>query len=453
MSMYPHASLVQRYSRQMLVPQMNAMNGQIALQNSKVIVIGAGGIGSSVILYIAGAGVGTLSIVDFDCVEESNLHRQVIHDTEGAKNSINKAASAAARVNTLNPHIYCEYIQEKLDRTNAMSILSRMKYDTVVDATDNFEARYIINDACNQLGLALVSGSAVGMEGQITVFSPMSGFACYRCLYPNPSSAESCRSCDNAGVVGPVPGVIGTLQAIEVIKFLVKNKLSQEDSNQSSKLRVLIGRQLYFDATTSEFHEFGLPKRNPECMSCKHLYSALDSDKEESALKLFGEIIDSNASTNQANVPNLPKESRVSASEYFSTVLQSKVPHVLLDVRSIIQFNIVSLKYSFGFDDEDVPVYLLNVPYGELLKSSREVDQKSLNFLKEAIFSRSDVDPLPVYVICRRGIDSVRATHLLLSLDLLKTSSEVSHRILRVFNVEGGLNAWHFQVDSSFPHY
>ena len=184
MSLHPNATLVQRYSRQMLVPQMEGMTGQLALQNSKgnraflifcecgcacadvnislltVMVVGAGGIGSSAILYMAGAGVGSLTLVDFDVVEESNLHRQVIHDSESARSDTYKAHSAQSRVKSLNPHITCDVVLEKLTRNNAIEVMSQKGYDVVIDATDNFDARYIINDACNQMSIPLVSGSA-----------------------------------------------------------------------------------------------------------------------------------------------------------------------------------------------------------------------------------------------------------------------------------------------------
>lgn len=198
-----------RYSRQMLVPQLGGVDGQAMLSRSKILVVGAGGIGSTVIMYLAGAGVGQIDILDFDIVEESNLHRQIIHTHEGAQRKQLKAESACQRVRDLNPHIQTSPILQRLTSENSQELI--LGYDVVVDATDNYDARYAISDGCVALGVPLVSGSAgrvfrflgdisvVGIEGQITVFPCDRISPCYRCLYPTPSVAEGCRSCANAG--------------------------------------------------------------------------------------------------------------------------------------------------------------------------------------------------------------------------------------------------------------
>jgi len=438
----------------MLVPQMDGMSGQIALQESKVLIVGAGGIGSSAILYMAGAGVGSLTIVDFDVVEESNLHRQVIHDTSATHACMLKAESAASRVKALNPNIECEIITEKLTRGNSVDIMTRKSFDLVVDATDNFDARYLINDTCNLIGSPLVSGSAVGMEGQITVFQPCSGFACYRCLHPNPSPAEACRSCDNAGVVGPVPGIIGVLQAVEVIKLLVKTKIVPGEAVNSHKFKNLVGRQLYYDAAAGEFHEFGLRRRNPECISCKHLYTGSSADKESCSQELFpGDGEGGSGKTLPCSLPpSLAAKHRITASDYNTLVLVAGVPHVLLDVRSELQFGIVSLQPLFTDTESST---LLNVPYSDLMTALKSkaslISGSTLPLLSSAVNS-SEGAPLPVYVICRRGVDSVKATQLLLheGAALLRCDKEGA---VAVFNVEGGLTAWHTQVDETFPKY
>ena len=170
---------------------------------------------STVILYLAACGVGNLSIVDFDQVDVSNLHRQVIHKSKDV--GWNKAASARRAVHDLNPTISCTIVQEPLTSTNAQGLIA--SHDCVVDASDNPQTRYLINDACVLTNKPLVSGSAMGIEGQLTVYN-YNGGPCYRCLYPKPNKAEGSKSCADNGVLGPVPGLIGVLQAVETIKVI-----------------------------------------------------------------------------------------------------------------------------------------------------------------------------------------------------------------------------------------
>jgi adenylyltransferase and sulfurtransferase len=210
-------SQIERYSRQLLLQGGFGVHGQLALQNAKVLIVGAGGIGSTVILYLAACGVGHLSIVDFDQVDVSNLHRQVIHKT--SRIGQNKAESARCAVYQLNPTIACSTVEEPLTESNALTLVSG--HDCIVDASDNPQTRYLINDACVLSGKPLVSGSAMGMEGQLTVYNYQGG-PCYRCLYPKPNAVEGSKSCADNGVLGPVPGLIGLLQTIETIKILTR---------------------------------------------------------------------------------------------------------------------------------------------------------------------------------------------------------------------------------------
>ena len=207
---------VKRYSRQLLLNEGFGVAGQLKLINSSVLIIGAGGIGSSVILYLAGCGVGNLSIVDFDDVDVSNLHRQVIHQTKDV--GMNKAESARVAVRNLNPSISCTIVKKPLTGENALELISH--HDCVVDASDNPKTRYLINDACVLSGKPLVSGSAMGVEGQLTVYNYDDNGPCYRCLYPKPNLKEGNKSCSENGVLGPVPGLIGILQAVEAIKII-----------------------------------------------------------------------------------------------------------------------------------------------------------------------------------------------------------------------------------------
>jgi adenylyltransferase/sulfurtransferase len=209
------AEHIERYSRQLLINGGFGVEGQLKLLNSSVLVIGAGGIGSTLILYLAACGIGNLSVVDFDNVDVSNLHRQVIHKTNDV--GMNKAESARRAVENLNPSISCKIVKEPLTANNALELIS--SHDCIVDASDNPQTRYIINDACVLSGKPLVSGSAMGIEGQLTVYN-YNGGPCYRCLYPKPNVKEGNKSCSDNGVLGPVPGLIGILQAVETIKII-----------------------------------------------------------------------------------------------------------------------------------------------------------------------------------------------------------------------------------------
>ena len=219
------ADHIERYSRQLLLSNGFGVPGQLELLNSSVLIVGAGGIGSTVILYLAAAGVGKLTIVDFDSIELSNLHRQVIHSSH--KVGRNKAESAKSAALALNPSIQIQAMQLPLTHDNALELVK--SHDCVVDASDNPQTRYVVNDACflastttTRSRVPLVSASAIGTEGQLTVYhSTESTGCCYRCLYPKPPTDS--KSCSDHGVLGPVPGLMGVLQATEVIKILTKS--------------------------------------------------------------------------------------------------------------------------------------------------------------------------------------------------------------------------------------
>lgn len=239
-----------RYSRHLLLPQVG-VQGQTKLRDAKVLLVGAGGLGSPLGLYLVAAGVGTVGIVDFDRVEMSNLHRQVIHDTESVGEY--KTDSAQRRLNALNPQVKIITHRVALGEENTIDILAG--YDLVIDGTDNFTTRYLVNDACVFLGLANIYGSIHRFEGQVSIFDPAGGGPCYRCLYPEPPPPELAPSCAEGGVLGVLPGVIGTLQATEAIKWL----LGQGES--------LVGRLLLFDALKMRFRELRM-KRDPNCPVC-----------------------------------------------------------------------------------------------------------------------------------------------------------------------------------------
>lgn len=239
----------ERYRRHLTLPEVGEA-GQQKLLASKVLLLGAGGLGSPAALYLAAAGVGTLGIVDGDVVDLSNLQRQVLHTTERAGQP--KVQSARAALTALNPDVRVVAHPERLTSANALAILDG--YDVVLDGGDNFPTRYLLNDACVRLGKPLVHGSVLRFEGQVTTFLPGQG-PCYRCLYPAPPPADFAPSCAEAGVLGVLPGVIGLLQATEVLKVLL------------GAGEVLNGRLLTYDALAARFHALTL-RRDPGCPAC-----------------------------------------------------------------------------------------------------------------------------------------------------------------------------------------
>jgi adenylyltransferase/sulfurtransferase len=240
---------VMRYSRHLLLPEVG-MRGQERLKKGSVLLVGAGGLGSPAALYLAAAGVGRIGLVDFDLVDESNLQRQILHDTRWIGKP--KLDSAADRLRALNPQVEVVLFPERLSAENALSILGG--FDVVLDGTDNFATRYLTNDAGFLLGKPNVYGSIFRFEGQVSVFWPGKG-PCYRCLYPQPPPAGLVPSCAEGGVLGVLPGVIGSLQATEAIKILLGIG------------RSLAGRLVLYDALDLSFRELTL-RRDPACPLC-----------------------------------------------------------------------------------------------------------------------------------------------------------------------------------------
>ncbi len=240
---------LRRYSRHLLIPQVGK-EGQQRLKRSSVLLVGAGGLGSPLALYLAAAGVGRLGLVDFDTVDETNLQRQIIHTTGDIGRP--KLDSAGEKIAAVNPHVEVVPHPVRLASDNALGILDG--YDVVVDGTDNFPTRYLVNDACVLLGKPDVYGSVFRFEGQVAVFDAARG-PCYRCLFPEPPPPGSVPSCAEGGVLGILPGIIGTLQANETVKLL----LGIGDP--------LVGRILLFDALALEFRSLRLA-RDPACPVC-----------------------------------------------------------------------------------------------------------------------------------------------------------------------------------------
>jgi molybdopterin/thiamine biosynthesis adenylyltransferase/rhodanese-related sulfurtransferase len=239
-----------RYSRHLLIPEVGEA-GQAKLLKSKVLLIGAGGLGSPAALYLAAAGVGRLGIVDDDVVDESNLQRQILHSTERV--GMPKTESAKKTLRALNPDVTVDEHRVRLNRDNAIDLFSQ--YDLIVDGSDNFGTRYLVNDACVILQKPNVHGSIFRFDGQATTFVPGGGRPCYRCLFPEPPPPELAPSCQEAGVLGVLPGIIGMIQAVEAVKLVL------------GKGEPLVGRLLLYDALEQKFREVKYA-RDPHCPAC-----------------------------------------------------------------------------------------------------------------------------------------------------------------------------------------
>lgn len=392
---------IARYSRQLLVTEGWGVSGQQKLLSSRVLVIGAGGIGSTLLLYLASSGVGHITVVDFDQVEMSNLHRQVIHTNEGAGVGLNKAISACDSMKRLNPTIHCTPITEMLTFDNALELVKN--HDCVVDASDNPQTRYLINDACILSNTPLVSGSAMGVEGQLTVYSYKDS-ACYRCLYPKINPTEGSKSCSDNGVLGPVPGLIGVLEAIETLKVLTGAGDTMHD------------RLLMYDSLRCSFLSIKKGKKRSNCAVCGPQASITSMEHSKA-------VSSSARGPQQCGMMSVTPEIKMNKSclEYYQ-LLKDNTDHVLLDVRVQRQYELCALKGA------------VNIELGSL--------KEKINIGQIEALSNSGIKP--IYCLCRRGIASAEAARIL---------SEILPSQYSVYNIKGGLNAWVNDIDPSFPMY
>jgi sulfur-carrier protein adenylyltransferase/sulfurtransferase len=240
---------IERYSRHIILPEVGG-EGQSRLLKSKVLLVGAGGLGSPAAFYLAAAGIGNMGIIDFDTVDLSNLQRQIIHNTE--RIGMLKTESAKKTISALNPDVNVTVFNERLSSENIMHLFEN--YDYILDGTDNFATRYLINDACVMTGKTNIHGSIFRFEGQVTVFKPDEG-PCYRCLYPEPPPPGLVPNCQEGGVLGVLAGVIGNLQVVETLKLIL------------GEGETLVGSLLLYDAMKIEFRKLKL-KKDPKCPVC-----------------------------------------------------------------------------------------------------------------------------------------------------------------------------------------
>lgn len=373
-----------RYSRHLIMPEVG-MDGQIKLKSAKVLLVGTGGLGAPLGLYLAAAGIGRIGLVDFDVVDYTNLQRQVIHGTKDVGRK--KLDSAIDRMRDINPHIQLDRHEVALSSENALDILK--DYDIIVDGTDNFPTRYLVNDACVLLGKPNVYGSIFRFEGQATVFA-YEGGPCYRCLYPEPPPPGLVPSCAEGGVLGILPGMIGVVQATETVKLILGTG------------EPLVGRLLLYDALAMRFRELRL-RKNPECPACgehptvTHLidYQVFCGIPQHEPAPAPG--------VTEAEIDPVEVKAKMDRGDRF----------VLIDVREPHEYQIAKIPYA------------KLIPLGELAARVNE-----LNSADEIVAH------------CKSGMRSAKAV------DFLKQAG-----FRKVKNMKGGILAWSDKVDPAVPKY
>src|SRR6266851_38728 len=375
----------QRYSRHLIMPEVG-VEGQKRLKAASVLLIGAGGLGSPLGLYLAAAGIGRLGLVDFDVVDFSNLQRQVLHGTNDVGRP--KLQSAKDRLQAINPEVRLDLYETKLTSANAFDILG--PYDVVIDGTDNFPTRYLVNDACVLLKKPNVYGSIFRFDGQASVFYPPQG-PCYRCLYPEPPPPGEVPSCAEGGVLGILPGLIGCIQATEGVKLIL------------GKGSPLIGRLLLYDALQMKFQEFKV-RRNPKCPMCGDKPTITQLIDYEQFCGVRGQETPAPASTDsewEITVDELKKR------------LDRNDRVFILDVRNPEEFQICRIPGST----------LLPLP--ELPQRFRELNPEQ-----------------EMVIHCKSGMRSLKAMNFLRQQGFRK-----------VKNLKGGILAWATSIDPTLPKY
>lgn len=376
---------ITRYSRHLIMPEVG-LEGQKKLKNSRVLCIGAGGLGSPLSLYLAAAGVGTLGILDFDVVDFSNLQRQVLHSEKTVGEP--KVESAKNRLLELNSDINVVTYDQRLDSSNAMDVMKG--YDVVVDGTDNFATRYLTNDACVFLGIPNVYGSIFRFEGQVSVFDAKRG-PCYRCLYPEPPPPGLVPSCAEGGVLGILPGIVGTIQASEVVKLVIGEGAP------------LAGRLLFLDVLEMEPRILKL-RKDPKCPVCGENPSITELVDYEA----FCGIGRGERETEEEK----PKIEEITVEE-FSSIRESDGEVVLVDVREPHEYEICSIEGS------------KLIPLGELKDRTGELDPED-----------------EIVVHCHHGRRSMRAATFL-----------AEQGFGKVKNLKGGIDEWAEKLDSEMARY
>jgi adenylyltransferase/sulfurtransferase len=380
---------IARYSRHLIMPEVG-MDGQRRLKAASVLMIGTGGLGAPTGMYLAAAGVGRLGILDFDVVDESNLQRQIIHGTKDVGRP--KIESARDRLHDINPHVQLDTYETRLTSENALSLFR--EYDVVVDGTDNFPTRYLVNDACVLTGKPNVYGSIFRFEGQASIFWAERG-ACYRCLYPEPPPPGLVPSCAEGGVLGVLPGIVGAIQANETIKLI----LGAEG--------VLINRLLLFDAWRMRFRELKL-RKDPSCPVCGEHPTITELIDYEEFCGLKPPVVAAQVTAEQE-----PQMEEITATE-LKRRLERGDDLQIIDVREPNEYQIGRLQKS------------KLIPLGQVVGRMSEIDE-----------SRETV------IHCKGGVRSAKA------IEALKRAGYNG----RLINLKGGITAWSDEVDPSVPKY
>ncbi len=376
---------IQRYSRHLILPEVG-LEGQRKLKAGSVLCIGAGGLGSPAALYLAAAGIGTIGIVDFDSVDSSNLQRQILHGTPDVGRS--KLESAKEKLSALNPEISIKTYETRLTSANALDLFKG--YDVILDGTDNFATRYLVNDACVLLGIPNAYGSIFRFEGQASVFATKAG-PCYRCLYPEPPPPGLVPSCAEGGVLGVLPGVVGTIQATESIKLIL------------GAGSTLVGRLLLYDAWGMKFRELKL-RRDPECPVCgDHPTIKQLIDYEE-----FCGVKPVAAAAAGPGVPETTVEE-------LKQKIDAKAPIFILDVREPHEYQIARIPGTTL-----IPLGQLGARYGEVAAAAAGRE---------------------IVVHCKSGARSAKAVNLL------------KEHGIEAKNLKGGILAWADRIDPTVAKY
>jgi sulfur-carrier protein adenylyltransferase/sulfurtransferase len=378
---------IRRYSRHLILPEVG-LAGQKKICSTSVVCIGAGGLGSPIAMYLAAAGIGKIGLVDFDTVDFSNLQRQIIHGTPDVGRP--KTESAKATIQRINPNVEVVLHNTRISSENAMEILA--PYDIVVDGTDNFPTRYLTNDACVLLKKPNVYGSIFRFEGQASVFAPHLNGPCYRCLYPEPPPPGMVPSCAEGGVLGVLPGIIGTIQATEILKLALGKGSS------------LIGRLLLFHALEMKFRELRL-RPDPKCPLC---------GENPTITKLIDyEMFCGIAPQSTKSDSNMTNPDEVSVQEMKKALDDPALGIRVIDVREPDEQQIAHVK--------GVPLFPLSV----LPQHFTELDPNQ-----------------QIYIHCKSGVRSLRALHFL---------REQGFKYLK--SVKGGISAWSDEIDHNVPKY
>ena len=386
---------VQRYSRHLIMPEVG-VEGQKKLKAASVLLIGAGGLGSPLAMYLAAAGIGRIGLVDYDVVDYTNLQRQIIHGTKDVGRP--KLASAKDRIQDINPHIQVDTYEIALTSDNALELFE--PYDIIIDGTDNFPTRYLTNDACVLLGKPNVYGSIFRFEGQASVFYAKEG-PCYRCLFPEPPPPGLVPSCAEGGVLGILPGTVGAIQATEAVKLILGTGTS------------LIGRLMLYDALNMEFNEVKL-RKNPNCPVCSENATQTELIDYEQFCGMPAHdhslYVNGNENNDDAPVHQISPEA-------LNTRLSNGDDLFILDVREPHEWEISNLE----------PQGAVLIPKGKVLDRIAELDPAR-----------------EIVVQCRSGARSA---------DIIKELRKNGFQNSKLLNLDGGINRWAKEVDTSLPTY